>query len=105
MNKVDTLGGLKPQSQQTTANTNAIGSNPDTNPTGVSDPRAATTSISLSDTAQEISSLEIRLKALSGIDLDRVAAIREAISSGDYIVDADNVVAGLLSVERAQAML
>ncbi len=104
MNKVDNLGGLKPQSQQTTANTNAIGSNLDTNSAGVGDPRAATTSISLSDTAQEISSLEIRLRALSGINLDRVAAIREAISSGDYIVDADNVVAGLLSVEKAQAM-
>lgn len=105
MNKVDNLGGIKPQSQQTTANTNAIGSNPDNNSTGVGDPRAATTSISLSDAAQEISSLEIRLRALSGINLDRVAAIREAISSGDYIVDADNVVAGLLSAERALANL
>jgi flagellar biosynthesis anti-sigma factor FlgM len=105
MNKVDTLGGLKPQSQQTTANTNAIGSNPDTNSTGVGDPRAATTSISLSDTAQEISSLEIRLRALSGINLERVEAIREAISSGDYSVDADEVVAGLLSSERAQSTL
>ena len=104
MNKVDTLSGIKPQSQHSTANTDAIGSNPATNPTGVGDPRAATNAISLSDTAQEISSLEIRLRALSGINLDRVAAIREAISSGDYIVDADNVVAGLLSFEEAQAM-
>lgn len=105
MNKVDTLGGLKPQSQQATANTNAVDSNPDTNSTGVGDPRAATTSISLSDTAQEISSLEIRLRALPGINLDRVEAIREAISTGDYIVDADKVVAGLLSAERARVIL
>ena len=104
MNKVDTLGGIKPQSRQTTANTEAIGSNPANNSTEVGDPQAATNAISLSATAREISSLEMRLRALSGINLDRVAAIREAISSGDYIVDADDVVAGLLSVEEAEAM-
>ena len=104
MNKVDTFGGVKPQSQQTTATTGANGSNPAANSKGAADPREATNAISLSDTAQEISLLEIRLRALSGINLDRVAAIREAISSGDYIVDADNVVAGLLSVEEAEAM-
>tara|TARA_B100001057_G_scaffold439415_1_gene472578 strand:+ start:160 stop:477 length:318 start_codon:yes stop_codon:yes gene_type:complete len=105
MDKVDTLGGIKPQSQQTTASTDAIGSNPATNSKGAGDPRAATSAMSLSDTAQEISALEIKLKALSGINLDRVAAIREAISSGDYVVDAEGVVAGLLSSERAQSML
>ena len=105
MNKIDPHGGIKPQAQDTTAKSGAIGGRPVTASTETEDLREATNSISLSHTALEISSLEMRLRALSGINLDRVEAIREAISSGDYIVDADNVVAGLLSAERAQANL
>ena len=105
MNKVDTLGGIKPQTQKPNANTDAINGRSVTASIGADDTRAATNSVSLSDTAQEISSLEIRLRALPGINLDRVEAIREAISSGDYIVDADEVVAGLLSSERARVIL
>ena len=105
MNKIDPHGGIKPQAQDTTAKSGAIGGRQLTASTETEDPREATNSISLSHTALEISSLEMRLRALSGINLDRVEAIRGAISSGDYIVDADNVVAGLLSAERAQANL
>ena len=105
MNIVDTHGGIKPQAQDTTATSGAIGGRHVTPSTEIEDPREATNSISLSHTALEISSLEMRLKSLSGINLERVEAIRGAIGSGDYIVDADNVVAGLLSAERALANL
>jgi flagellar biosynthesis anti-sigma factor FlgM len=105
MNKVDSLGGIKPQTQEPTANTDVDSGRSVTASIEADDPRAATNSVSLSETAQEISSFEIRLRALPGINLDRVEAIREAISSGDYIVDADKVVAGLLSSERARVIL
>ena len=105
MNIVDTHGGIKPQAQDTTAKSGAISGRHVNASTETENPREATNSISLSHTALEISSLEMRLKALSGIDLDRVEAIKGAIRSGDYIVDADNVVAGLLSAERALANL
>jgi len=105
MNKVDTLGGITPQTQEPTANTDAISGRSITASIEADDPQAATNSVSLSDAAQEISSFEIRLRALPGINLDRVEAIREAISSRDYIVDADKVVAGLLASERARVIL
>ena len=105
MNIVDNHGAIKPQARDTTAKSGAIGSRYVTASTKTEDPKEATNSISLSHTALEISSLEIRLRALSGINLERVEAIREAINSGDYIVDADEVVEGLLSSERAHLTL
>ena len=100
MNIVDTHGGIKPQAQDTTAKSGAIGGRHVTPSTEIEDPREATNSISLSHTALEISSLEMRLKSLRGINLERVEAIRGAINAGDYIVDADKLVRGLLSEEK-----
>ena len=105
MNKVDIPGEIKPQTREPTANTGSIGGRSVTASVEADDTRAAINSVSLSSASQEISSFEIRLRALPGIDFDRVEAIRGAISSGEYIVDVDKVAAGLLSSEKAQVML
>lgn len=57
--------------------------------------------VSLSESAQQISSLEKKLKALPGINLSRIEAIREDIIGGAYIVDAEKIVSSLLSLERS----
>ena len=100
MNRVDTYGEIKPQAQDTTAKSGAIGSRYVTPSTETEHPQEATNSVSLSNTALEISSFETSLKGLPGVDLDRVEAIRAAINAGDYIVDADKLVRGLLSEEK-----
>ena len=105
MNIVDTHGGIKPQAQDTTAKSGAIGSRHVTPSTETEHAREATTSISLSNTALALSSFKTSLKGLPGVDLDRVEAIRAAINAGDYIVDADKLVRGLLSEEKIFGVL
>ena len=63
-------------------------------------PTAAGESVSLTRTAEELRSLETRLRELPGFDSARVESLRAAIASGSYQVDAAQVVDNLLQSER-----
>lgn len=61
---------------------------------------APSASVFLTRTAEELSSLENQLRELPGFDRERVDSIRAAIDSGQYEVNAAQVVEGLLQSER-----
>ena len=56
-------------------------------------------SVSITNTASELLSLENQLRELPGIDQARVDTIREAISNGSYEVDPARIVDSLLQSE------
>jgi len=64
-----------------------------------SDSAPAGESVSLTNTAAELLSLETQLRELPGIDQERVDSIRRAISDGSYEIDAGQIVDSLLLSE------
>lgn len=66
-----------------------------TAPSGVSD------SLSLTDTATRLRSLEASLTELPEVDEERVAAIRQALEEGSYQVDAARIADKLLKFESS----
>lgn len=56
-------------------------------------------SVSITNTAAELLSLENQLRELPGVDQARVDSIRQAISDGSYEVDAARIVDSLLQSE------
>lgn len=69
-------------------------------PTGATTP-TGTDSVTLTPTAQHLNELEQTLSTLPVIDAEKVAAIREAVDTGTYFVDAEVVAEKLLSFENA----
>jgi negative regulator of flagellin synthesis FlgM len=61
-------------------------------------PRAETeqTEVSLSQRAAQLKELETRLEAIPVVDRARVDGIKEAIASGQYTINTENIAAGLL---------
>lgn len=57
---------------------------------------AAGESVSFTNTAAELLSLENQLRELPGIDQARVDSIRQAIASGSYEIDAERIVDSLI---------
>lgn len=56
--------------------------------------------VTLTNTAADMLKLEERLASIPDIDDMRVAAIKEQIENGNYQVDADKIVDGLLRIEK-----
>jgi len=56
-------------------------------------------SVSITNTAADLLSLENQLRELPGVDQARVDSIRQAISDGSYEVDATRIVDSLLQSE------
>ncbi|MEM1187714.1 MAG: flagellar biosynthesis anti-sigma factor FlgM [Pseudomonadota bacterium] len=57
-------------------------------------------SVSFTQTASDLLSLETQLRELSGIDQARVDRIRSAIDNGSFEIDTDRIVENLLRSER-----
>ena len=54
------------------------------------------TEVSLSPLAAQLKELETQLAALPVVDRARVDSIKEAIASGQYAINTDNIAEGLL---------
>ncbi|MEO1079326.1 MAG: flagellar biosynthesis anti-sigma factor FlgM [Pseudomonadota bacterium] len=57
-------------------------------------------SVSFTQTASDLLSLETQLRELPGIDQARVDRIRSAIDNGSFEIDTDRIVDNLLRSER-----
>jgi negative regulator of flagellin synthesis FlgM len=60
----------------------------------------ASDTVELTSDAQLLERLEKTLASLPEIDSARVEAVRTAIKSGDYVIDADNIASALLRTDR-----
>ena len=56
--------------------------------------------VRLTDEARQLQELERTLESLPVVDEQRVADVKEAISSGQYTVDAESVAEKMLRIER-----
>ncbi|WP_370978949.1 flagellar biosynthesis anti-sigma factor FlgM [Agaribacterium sp. ZY112] len=77
------------QRQETNASSSAASSAP-------KEAKTASDSVTLSNTAQSMSKLEIALAEVPEIDNARVAEIREALQNGQYKIDADAIASKML---------
>ena len=66
-------------------------------------PNAEQTDVKLSSRAAQLQALESQLAAIPLVDRAKVDSIKEAIASGQYTVNADNVAQGL--VDSVKEML
>lgn len=66
-------------------------------------PGTGKTDVSLSPRAAQLQQLETQLAAIPVVDRARVDAIKDAIASGQYAVNAENVAQGL--VDSVKEML
>jgi negative regulator of flagellin synthesis FlgM len=57
---------------------------------------AEQTEVTLSPRAAQLKQLEAQLAAIPVVDRARVDSIKEAISSGQYTINTDNIAGGLL---------
>ena len=57
----------------------------------------AQTEVTLSQRAAEVKQLETRLAAVPVMDRARVDSIKEAIASGQYTINAENIAEGLIA--------
>lgn len=58
---------------------------------------ATQTEVTLSQRAAEVKQLETRLAAVPVMDRARVDSIKEAIASGQYTINAENIAEGLIA--------
>lgn len=56
--------------------------------------------ISLTDTAARLKSVESRLADLPVVDSERVEGVQRALTSGNYAVDAERVAGKMIAFER-----
>jgi negative regulator of flagellin synthesis FlgM len=61
---------------------------------------AASDTVELTSSAKLLERLEKTLAGLPEINAGRVEAVRTAIESGDYVIDADKIAAALLRSDR-----
>jgi negative regulator of flagellin synthesis FlgM len=57
---------------------------------------AAQTEVSLSERSAQLKELETRLAAIPVVDRARVESIKEAITSGQYTINPENIATGLI---------
>jgi|GEM_PF-2533036 len=62
--------------------------------------RPETDQVSLSESGRQMQSLEQRVAESTGVDQERVAALRDAIERGDYDVDASRIADALIRDSR-----
>jgi len=63
--------------------------------------QAASDSVSLTDTAARLRSLEASLAEMPEVDNERVAAIQQAIEDGSYQVNAERIADKILNFEAS----
>ena len=61
--------------------------------------RAISDSVEFSVAAQQLSSLQDELSAIDSVDMGKVDEIRQAISNGNYKIDAQKIAESLLALE------
>lgn len=66
-------------------------------------PSPVSDSVSLTDTAARLRSLEASLAELPEVDSERVAAIQQAIEDGSYQINAESIADKLLNFEASFA--
>ena len=103
MNPIDNNLGVRPQRSELDQGTRRSqeverGSASGAARSGDADGRGE--SVSFTQTAADLFSLESQLRELPGIDQARVDSIRQAIDNGSYEIDTDRVVNNLLQSER-----
>jgi negative regulator of flagellin synthesis FlgM len=81
-----------PSTRKTTAGSSVSGASPAKQP-------EADDTVELTPSAQLLGRAEQRLAEQSGIDRARVDAVRTAIESGNYTIDADKITDALLKSE------
>ncbi|MCP1726412.1 flagellar biosynthesis anti-sigma factor FlgM [Natronospira proteinivora] len=62
--------------------------------------RPETDQVSLSESGRQMQSLEQRVAESTGVDQERVAALRDAIERGDYEADASRIADALIRDSR-----
>ena len=65
-------------------------------PQGNKRAEAGQTAVTLSPRAAELKQLETQLAAIPVVDRARVESIKEAIASGQYTINAENIAEGLI---------
>lgn len=103
MNPIDTSSNAKPPLSGSEQRTGAAQQSSQSQATGraASTPRDTTAdAVTITRAATELLQLEDQLAALPEADLERVEAIRSAISNGSYQIDAERIVNNLLQAER-----
>ncbi|MGE0809083.1 MAG: flagellar biosynthesis anti-sigma factor FlgM [Immundisolibacter sp.] len=58
-------------------------------------------SVKLTDSARQLNDLQGAVAATPAVNADRVAALREAIANGTYVIDPQRIADGLLAQDRA----
>jgi len=58
------------------------------------------TDVSLSARAAELKQLETQLAAVPVVNRSRVESIKDAIASGQYVINSENIAAGLLDMAQ-----
>jgi len=92
-----TSGSAKPGRNTVTDGTK--GDSP-TNNTDSNQPAAATDgAVSLSDQAQTLSKLESQIKQLPDVDAEKVERIKQAITNGEFEINADRVASKISQLE------
>ena len=72
----------------------------DTSSAAVDSPsRAISDSVEFSAAAQQLASLQDELAAIDTVDMGKVDEIRQAISNGNYKIDAQKIAESLLALE------
>ena len=61
--------------------------------------RAISDSVEFSAAAQQLASLQDELAAIDTVDMGKVDEIRQAISNGNYKIDAQKIAESLLALE------
>jgi negative regulator of flagellin synthesis FlgM len=56
--------------------------------------------VQLTDTATKLAELQAEVSAASGVDIERVEAIRQQIADGSYEVDPDKIADSLMAMEQ-----
>ena len=56
--------------------------------------------VQLTDTATKLAELQAEVSAASGVDIERVEAIRQQIADGSYEVDPDKIADALMAMEQ-----
>ncbi|MEO0998160.1 MAG: flagellar biosynthesis anti-sigma factor FlgM [Pseudomonadota bacterium] len=91
-----TPGQIAPSAARTASRERAGADGSEVKPGATGD----TTTVNITSNAQLLGELDKALAGSSPVDPARIEAIRDAIASGSYEVDADKIAAALLRFER-----
>lgn len=80
---------------------NTVGErSPSSSPATSASTSSSSDTVQLSSQAQQLSRIQQGLQDLPEVDLARVAQLREQISRGEYVVDAEAVAAKIIASEQ-----